>query len=769
MACRRWHARRIRGRSGDVWPVLESAQRKPEGWPGWPDGKQFAFVLSHDVESEVGVHNVKRLAELEMSLGFRSAFYFVPEGDYAVPADLRHWLTDHGFEVGVHDLYHDGKLYRSRGAFRAHATKINRYLMEWGAVGFRSGFMLRELDWLHDLNLAYDTSTFDTDPFEPQPEGVGTIFPFFVQSKAPSRLDVQGSPSDLRPGSRPLSSEDTRASDLVPPVRGSDLSAPGSALDVPRFDVGRGYIELPYTLPQDSTLFLLFGERDAGIWLRKADWIAKHGGMVLVNSHPDYMDLGAKNPRSSQYPVSHYAQLLESIRDAQAGDYWHALPREVARFAAALRPRLHRTPRRICMVAYSHFLSDARVKRYAEALAGRGDHVDVLALRRSSNQPARQVFGNLTLVNVQSREGKTEKGPLSFLLPILRFLFACVFRIAREHARNPYDVFHIHNIPDFLVFAAVYPRLRGAKVILDIHDIVPEFYSSKFHKPETALGIRLLKWAERLSARFAHHVIIANDLWLERYAARTGTEGKCSVFINNVDAGLFVPQPRTRSDGRRIILFPGGLQWHQGLDLAIQAFQKVQPRLPQAELHIYGDGGMKPELQKLTARLGLNDRVRFFDPLPVQEIAKIMANADLGIVPKRANSFGNEAYSTKIMEFMSVGVPVVASSTRIDRYYFNDSVLRFFESENVEAMADAIVEVLVNEPLRLRLVRNGLDYAARNSWEARKPVYLRLVDSLIERNSRDAGVRNRGEDPGGRLSGNDDPSSAPAPKPGGAQ
>ncbi len=181
----------------DVWPILPGSELPPEGWPGWPDGKKFAFVLTHDVESQQGLDRVKQLAELEMELGFRSSFNFTPEGPYSVPGELRSWLTDRGFEVGVHDLHHDGHLFSSREGFRRKAERINAYLKEWNAVGFRSGYMLRNLDWIHDLNITYDACTFDTDPFEPQPDGVSTIFPFWVPAPA-SELPAPGSSPTLR-------------------------------------------------------------------------------------------------------------------------------------------------------------------------------------------------------------------------------------------------------------------------------------------------------------------------------------------------------------------------------------------------------------------------------------------------------------------------------------------------------------------------------------------------------------------------------------------
>lgn len=291
MAVRRLLARRRLSQASGIWPILPGSEKKPAGWPGWPEGRQFAFVLTHDVEGIAGVGKVRPLAELEMSLGFRSSFNFVPEGDYQVPADLLDWLHANGFEVGVHDLRHDGKLFRSPADFTRSAARINSYLQEWGAVGFRAGFMLRDLDWFHELQIQYDASTFDTDPFEPQPDGQHTIFPFWVPNPGPN-------------------------SQLA--TRNSQLSS------------RRGYVELPYTLPQDSTLFLLLRESTPAIWLQKLDWLAAHGGMALVNVHPDYLRFPGEPASARTFPVEHYVTLLRRVRDHYSGRSWHVLPREVA-------------------------------------------------------------------------------------------------------------------------------------------------------------------------------------------------------------------------------------------------------------------------------------------------------------------------------------------------------------------------------------------------------------------------------------------------------
>jgi glycosyltransferase involved in cell wall biosynthesis len=193
---------------------------------------------------------------------------------------------------------------------------------------------------------------------------------------------------------------------------------------------------------------------------------------------------------------------------------------------------------------------------------------------------------------------------------------------------------------------------------------------------------------------------------------------------------VFYRRPRTRKDGKFLILFPGGLQWHQGLDIAIKAFGLIRDKAPEAEFHIYGEGNAKRSLIELVNELGLEKRILFFPPRSLNEIAEIVANADLGVVPKRSNSFGNEAYSTKIMEFMSQGVPMIVSRTKIDSYYFNDQVVRFFESENVEDLADAMLTLIRNQPLREALARDALVYADESSWARREREYFNLVDSL---------------------------------------
>lgn len=203
----------------------------------WPQQKRFALVLTHDVETAQGQHHARAIADLEESLGFRSSFNFVPER-YPLDHDLLRDLRARGFEVGVHGLNHDGRLFSSRQIFEQRAPRINHYLDEFETGAFRSPCTIRNPLWLQELDIEYDMSFFDTDPYEPISGGVMSIWPFML---------------------------------------------------------GR-FVELPYTLVQDYTLTRVLKETTPQIWLDKVEFIRRYHGMALINTHPDYL----QNPVTGQ-------------------------------------------------------------------------------------------------------------------------------------------------------------------------------------------------------------------------------------------------------------------------------------------------------------------------------------------------------------------------------------------------------------------------------------------------------------------------------------
>lgn len=384
---------------------------------------------------------------------------------------------------------------------------------------------------------------------------------------------------------------------------------------------------------------------------------------------------------------------------------------------------------RVCMLAYTFYENDGRVMRYAETLVGEGVAVEAIVLRRDF-QPAEEIINGVKVLRIQRRE-VNERGRYSYFSRISKFFFQSMIVLTRRHFNQPYDIIHVHSVPDFEVFAALIPKLKGAKIILDIHDIVPEFYAAKFNVSHSSFVFRALKIVEKISATFADHVIIANDFWLKKLIARSTREDKCSAFINYPDLSIFKNTLRTRkNDGRFIIVYPGTLNWHQGLDIAVNAFDLAKRNAPGIEFHIYGEGSAKIEIRRLVEDLQLSDKVFIRSPLPLREIATVMANADLGVVPKRNDSFGGEAFSTKILEFMALGVPVVVADTRIDRYYFNESLVRFFKANDDKDLARVILDAYEDRKGSVLLTSEALKYANEFSWDKKKSDYLAIVERL---------------------------------------
>lgn len=227
----------------------------------WPQKKKIAIILTHDVESEIGQRNIWKLKDIEEELGFRSNWNFVPE-KYELDERLINELKNCGFEIGIHGLKHDGRLFRDKNIFLERVKKINFYIKKYSCPGFRSPIAWRNYEYMQKLEIKYDLSFFDSDIFEVQAGGSLSFHPFFLGK----------------------------------------------------------FVELPYTLPQDHTLFLLLGEKTDKIWKNKLDIIKKFHGMVLMLVHPDYI--------TKNNILDIYREFLLKIKEDN--DYWHALPSEVA-------------------------------------------------------------------------------------------------------------------------------------------------------------------------------------------------------------------------------------------------------------------------------------------------------------------------------------------------------------------------------------------------------------------------------------------------------
>ncbi len=384
------------------------------------------------------------------------------------------------------------------------------------------------------------------------------------------------------------------------------------------------------------------------------------------------------------------------------------------------------------MIAYTFYETDNRVRRYAEELARLGHRVDMFALRKPG-VPRHAMINGVHLHRVQYRQ-YNERSTLAYLYRTLLFMLRVGLWMIPYHVRRRYKLLHIHNVPDFHVFAGLFPRLLGARIILDIHDILPEFFCEKFGRESDSRLARMLRLTERVCVRFADHVIVANDLWRNKIMQRDQLpQDRCTALLNYPDPRYFLAPALGSPNGRLTMIYPGTVSYLHGVDVAIRAVSVARKEFPDLELHIYANYGNLDyyhSLLDLQKRLGLDSNVFFHDPVPIEELGGIYSRATLGVVPKRGGIFSGEAFSTKILEFMAAGLPIVASRTKIDEFYFDDEMITFFEPENSDDMARSIVQ-LARNPQRLRSqVEHCRRFISDNTWDRKKALYVEIVNRL---------------------------------------
>jgi glycosyltransferase involved in cell wall biosynthesis len=773
----------------------------------WPDGAKAALLLTHDVESPTGLDFCPTLMDLDNEFGFYASFQLVPEKRYTVTKQILESIKNRGFEVNVHDLNHDGHLFREREEFLRRASKINEHAILFGTSGFRSGALYRNLNWYDALRISYDMSVPNVGHLDPQSGGCCTTLPYFIGDiielpvtetqdyslfhilnkysidlwKQQTEIILRGNGlisfivhpdyviekqarntyrallaylAEIRTAEAIWSALPAEIARWWKLRRAMRLVRSGEAWQIvgdgkERAKIAYAYLEegqvrYSFDLPFPKCL-------DSIAWKQRTE----HGMPIVVHAGEEFSDgstqehprlsagvegagRGSVSEAQTQDEMAQPMKLLQtstSPSESAVVDLSFAKSREAAaeKYQPSEQTTLSgRRPSRVCMVAYTFYELDNRVMRYAETLAKRGDRVDVFALRREGTPVEESLHG----VRVTRLQGRVidEKGRFSHLWRILLFLVRSMIRVSRNDLKQKYDFIHVHSVPDFLVFSALLPRLRGTPVILDIHDILPEFYASKFGKSDKSLMFRFLHFVEWFCAKFSSHVIIANHIWQERLLSRSVSSDKCTVVLNFPDRSIFSRgKEKSGNRDRFLLLYPGTLNWHQGLDVAVRAFARISSKVPQADFHIYGEGPSKPDLQDLVKQHHLESRVFIHPRKPLREIAEVVESADLGIVPKRKNSFGNEAFSTKIFEFMAMGVPVIVSDTLVDRYYFDDSVVRFFRGGDEEDLARCMLDLIQHPEKRQSLVRNASVFIDQNDWAVKKQEYLNLVDNLIAR------------------------------------
>ncbi|MDO8688776.1 MAG: glycosyltransferase family 4 protein [Dehalococcoidia bacterium] len=386
---------------------------------------------------------------------------------------------------------------------------------------------------------------------------------------------------------------------------------------------------------------------------------------------------------------------------------------------------------RLCLIRLSHFPGDPRLEREVAALVEAGFAVDVVCIKRGK-QGARALVAGAEVYRLPLHHRR--KGKLSYVLEyLLSFLLASVLTSCLHLFRH-YKVVQVNTLPDFLVFVALVPRLLGARVLLDMQEVTPELYASRFHVSQDSAQVRLMALLERVSASFAHAILCVSEPTREALVRRGIPADKLHVVMNVADDQLFPSLPPEHpgpdSDGSLRLMSHGTVVERHGLQVAIEAVALVRQHVPGIHFSILGEGEYLPQLQALATRLGVEDSISFHGYVPLHEIPSYISGCHGGIVSNLRDCFMDLVLPTKLMEYVAMGKPVIASRTKAIQSYFDDSMVLFFEPGQAHDLAQRILELYRDSDRGVGLARNAQDFLRRYPWQTTREAYVGVVRHL---------------------------------------
>jgi glycosyltransferase involved in cell wall biosynthesis len=427
-----------------------------------------------------------------------------------------------------------------------------------------------------------------------------------------------------------------------------------------------------------------------------------------------------------------------STRPTPVSDHPGSVP---AKAPVEVRPRplssgARLAGKRAAMVVFSSYPADPRPRRAAEALLKEGMRVDLIC-EGDENLPKREVLDRLDITRIPIRHYRGSA--LSYAYQYSIFILISASILVRRSFRGRYDLVYVHNMPDILVTSALLPKLFGAKVILDLHDPMPELMRTIFNLDEKSSGVRLILFLEKWSIARADLVVTVSVTFKRIFAARSCRAEKIAVVMNSPDGDIFPFRAArsypVRAAGERFnIIYHGSLVERNGLELAVDAIARLHQTVPAAELRIYGRS--TPYLEQVmdkVRRLGLDSKVHYLGAKTLEELVHEIEGCDLGIIPNPRNSFTEINTPTRIFEYLALGKPVIAPRTTGIQDYFGPDSLIFFEPGNSEDLAKKMEYVFSRTGEAIALAERGQQVYLAHSWQQQRETLVSVVVRLLDK------------------------------------
>jgi glycosyltransferase involved in cell wall biosynthesis len=394
--------------------------------------------------------------------------------------------------------------------------------------------------------------------------------------------------------------------------------------------------------------------------------------------------------------------------------------------------------KRAAVVLFSYYPMDPRPRRAAEALVSEGMKVDLICLREANTDPKQETVGGVDVRRVPLR--RRRGGVFGYLLQYATFLIAALGILAARSLTRHYDLVHVHNMPDILVLSALVPKLLGAKVILDLHDPMPELMMTIFHLDRESRAVRTLRRLETWSIHWADLVLTANLAFERLFVSRSCHAEKIRIVMNSPDEKIFEFRPadpnavRARAQGEPfVVMYHGSLLERNGVDLAVEALVRVRQSVANVELRIYG--ASTPFLEQVMDSVrgqGLTGAVRCFGAKRLEEIVEAIKDCDVGVIPNRRSIFTELNMPTRIFEYLAIGKPVIAPRATGILDYFDDDSLIFFELGDPDDLARRIQDTWADPGKAAAIARRGQEVYRSHAWRRERNVLVGAVDGLLD-------------------------------------
>ena len=383
---------------------------------------------------------------------------------------------------------------------------------------------------------------------------------------------------------------------------------------------------------------------------------------------------------------------------------------------------------KVLAIAYTHYLSDPRVIRASETIAQISESFEIICLRKEEELPDEIV--NDVLIRRLPLQRYRGQNILGYILHYIRFFLFITFIITTEYPRKKYDIIHVHNMPEFFVFSTIIPKLFGTKIILDMHDLMPETFETKFSKDSIAW--QFLVMVEKLSTQYAHFVIGVHDVGNQILISRGVSSDKIISVMNLPDPKNFYPRKETKDTSHIQMIYHGIIANRHGLDLVILALAKLKQKGVTIQFTLIGDGDGLPEVKMLVNDLNLNDLVNIIEPyIPASEIPNYLHSAQIGIIPYRLTKSTRLMLPVKLIEYITCDLAVISSRLEVIEHYFNDDMLYFVPPGDVDALAIAIEDLYSSSELRIKLTRNANQFIKEYNWEFEKTKLISVYEKVV--------------------------------------